>query len=363
MCAGGCIDSVHMQLEVKLNANSIPSSTSLILNITSDSFPHVSEKALVDSGSMHCFLDHSLIRKFGIPTHSVSPIPLKCFDGRTSSMITEAVELPICFSSNNLFSIDFYVTALDPSCSIVLRHNWLTRHNPLIDWVSGNITFRTSKQVDLTTSPTAETHTTNTISWPAKTPLKLQAPLIALINMAAFKWACKMEGSVTFQLNIALANIKGCAANLNSESVDMESVPEAYWDFSDVFSKAKADTLAPHRPYDLKITLEDGTTPPQPPISSLLNSELGTLWDFIDEHLNISFIWLSRSSHGTPILFVKKKDGSLRLCVDFRSLNKVTKKDCYPLPLIMDLLDAPRKARIYTKIDLQHAYHLVWITR
>ena len=47
--------------------------------------------------------------------------------------------------------------------------------------------------------------------------------------------------------------------------------------------------------------------------------------------------------------------------VDFRSLNKVTKKDRYPLPLIMDLLDAPRKARIYTKINLQHAYHLVWI--
>ena len=47
--------------------------------------------------------------------------------------------------------------------------------------------------------------------------------------------------------------------------------------------------------------------------------------------------------------------------MDFQSLNKVTKKDCYPLPLITDLLDAPRKARIYTKIDFQHAYHLVWI--
>ena len=101
--------------------------------------------------------------------------------------------------------------------------------------------------------------------------------------------------------------------------------------------------------------------PPQPLIYSLLNSELGTLQEFIDEHLNISFIQLSCSSHGTPILFVKKKDGSLWLCVDFQSLNKVTKKDHYPLPLITDLLDTPWKARIYTKIDLQHAYHLVWI--
>ena len=359
-CAGGFIDSVHTQLEVKLNANSIPSSTSLILNITSKSFSHVSEKALVDSSSTHCFLDHSLIQKFKIPTRSISPIPLKLFNGRTSSMITEAVELPIHFSSNNLFSVDFYVTALDPSCSIVLRHNWLTHQNPLIEWVSGSITFRTSEQTDPMTSPTAKAHAT-TKSSPAETPPKLQAPPIALINVAAFKRACRMEGSVMFQLNIAPSNVKGGAANLKSELVDMESVPEAYWDFSDVFSKAKADTLAPHRPYDLKIALEDGAIPPQPPIYSLSNSKLGTLWEFIDEHLNIGFIWPSRSSHGTPILFVKKKDGSLWLCVDFQSLNKVTKKDHYPLPLIMDLLDAPWKARIYTKIDLQHVYHLIWI--
>jgi len=58
---------------------------------------------------------------------------------------------------------------------------------------------------------------------------------------------------------------------------------------------------------------------------------------------------------------MKKKDGSLHLCVDFRGLNKITKKDQYPLPLISNLLDSPHKARIYTKIDLQHAYYLVHI--
>src|SRR5882672_7941763 len=57
-----------------------------------------------------------------------------------------------------------------------------------------------------------------------------------------------------------------------------------------------------------------------------------------------------------------KKDGSLQLCVDFRGLNRISKKDRYPLPLISDLLDAPRKARIYTKIDLRHAYHLVRVS-
>ena len=55
------------------------------------------------------------------------------------------------------------------------------------------------------------------------------------------------------------------------------------------------------------------------------------------------------------------KDGSLRLCVNYRGLNKISKKDQYSLLLIADLLDAPGKARIYTKIDLRHAYHLVRI--
>jgi hypothetical protein len=56
-----------------------------------------------------------------------------------------------------------------------------------------------------------------------------------------------------------------------------------------------------------------------------------------------------------------KKDGGLRLCIDFRSLHKLTKKDCYPLPRISNCLESPKKAWIYTKIDLRHAYHLVRI--
>ena len=79
--------------------------------------------------------------------------------------------------------------------------------------------------------------------------------------------------------------------------------------------------------------------------------------------MSIGFIRPSRSPCGAPVLFVKKKDGSLRLCVDFRGLNKITKKDRYPIPLIADLLDAPKRARVYSKIDLKHAYHLVRIAK
>src|SRR5260370_22802106 len=66
--------------------------------------------------------------------------------------------------------------------------------------------------------------------------------------------------------------------------------------------------------------------------------------------------------HGAPPCYLsKKRDGSLHLCVDYQALNKVTQKDHYPLPLIADLLDSPGPGRIYMKIDLKYAYHLVQI--
>jgi len=69
------------------------------------------------------------------------------------------------------------------------------------------------------------------------------------------------------------------------------------------------------------------------------------------------------SPHRALVLFIKKKDKSLQLCVDFYRLNKITKKDQYLLPLITNLLDSPSKAHIYTKIDLWHMYHLVYIAK
>ena len=81
-----------------------------------------------------------------------------------------------------------------------------------------------------------------------------------------------------------------------------------------------------------------------------------------DKNIANRFIQPTCLPYGAPILFVKKKGGTLHLCVDFRGLNKLMKKDRYPIPLTSDLLDSPKNARIYTKINLHHAYHLVRIT-
>ena len=97
------------------------------------------------------------------------------------------------------------------------------------------------------------------------------------------------------------------------------------------------------------------------PLHSLSSFELGSLHEFLDKHLAMGFIHPSSSTHAALVLFVCKKDSSLCLCINFQGLNKITKKDRYPLPRISDLLDTPSHAKVYTKIDLQHAYHLVHI--
>jgi len=172
--------------------------------------------------------------------------------------------------------------------------------------------------------------------------------------------ASKLLGFYNFELCLCSSDIQANSAKL-AETPDLSNVPSKYHEFANVFNKTKAETLSPHCPYDLKINLEEGAQPLVSPICSLLASEQEALKKFIEENLNMSFIQPTSSPHGTLVLFIKKKDGSLCLCVDFHSFNHISKKDHYSLLLISDLLDSPHKVWVYSKIDLCHAYHLVHI--
>jgi hypothetical protein len=135
----------------------------------------------------------------------------------------------------------------------------------------------------------------------------------------------------------------GFVSSANVDFMNLSAILAEYHDFADVFSESEAYNLPPHREFNLKIKTLNGAEPPVSPIYSLSLAKLTALREFLDKNLKADFIYPSCSSHGALILFAKKKDGSLRLCVDYRGLNHITKKDCYPLPLIADLLDAPRK--------------------
>ncbi|MBW0540786.1 hypothetical protein O181_080501 [Austropuccinia psidii MF-1] len=101
-------------------------------------------------------------------------------------------------------------------------------------------------------------------------------------------------------------------------------VPSVYHQHLDVFSNVKEEKLPPHRACDHHIELE-GSLPPAGVIYSLSNKESETLRAYISENVEKGFIRLSSSSTGAPVLFVKKKDGGLCLCVDYCKLNAVTR--------------------------------------
>jgi hypothetical protein len=116
-------------------------------------------------------------------------------------------------------------------------------------------------------------------------------------------------------------------------------LPKELQDFTDVFSPKKADNLPPHRSYDHEIKLTSDKKLPFGRIYSMSRDELTTLRTWLDENLAKGFIRPSSSHVTSPVLFVKKPGGGLRLCMDYRALNDVSAKDRYPLPLIKETLN------------------------
>ena len=143
----------------------------------------------------------------------------------------------------------------------------------------------------------------------------------------------------------------------------MPVLPPQLKEVSDVFSYEEAGKLPQHYWGDHAIDLEEGQEALYGPLYNLSAKELEVLREYLDDALAKGWIRPSTSPAGAPILFVPKKDGKLRLCVDYRGLNKVTIKNRLALPLISETLDRLAGSKIFTKLDLTHAYHRLRIRR
>ena len=133
-------------------------------------------------------------------------------------------------------------------------------------------------------------------------------------------------------------------------------LPRVVCEYVDVFPD-ELPGLPPHRDVDFGIELHPGISPISMTPHRMAPVELQELRVQLHELLGKGFIRTSTSSWGAPVLFAKKKDKTLRLCIDYRQLNRFTIKNRYPLPRIDDLFDQLRGARVYFKIDLRTGYH------
>lgn len=140
-----------------------------------------------------------------------------------------------------------------------------------------------------------------------------------------------------------------------------KEIQEVLEEFKDVMPPELPKKLPPRREVDHEIELEPGAKPPAMGPYRMAPPELEELRRQLKELLDAGFIRPSKAPFGAPVLFQKKQDGSLRMCIDYRALNKVTIKNKYPIPLVADLFDRLAKARWFSKLDLRSGYWQVRI--
>ena len=138
------------------------------------------------------------------------------------------------------------------------------------------------------------------------------------------------------------------------------SILKEYQRWTHLFEEGAPEKALPkHQPWDHEIPLIEGKTPTFGPIYQMSEFELKTLDEYLKVNLAKGFIRPSSSSAGYPILFVLKKNGKLRLYVDYRKLNEITIKNRYPLPNANELRDRLAGAKWFTKLDMRGVYNLI----
>ena len=138
-------------------------------------------------------------------------------------------------------------------------------------------------------------------------------------------------------------------------------LPERYQKYLHAFSKKEADTLLKHESQNHTIHLKEDAQASASALYDMSHNEAQELCCYLDKNLSKEFIWISHSESAAPVLFVKKSEGGLYFCVDYRDLNAVTVKNWYPLPLISETLNCLSQVKIFTKLDIIAAFNRLCI--
>ena len=302
----------------------VQASTSVVSGIlTIDSYPaHV----LIDSGSTHSFVTPYFATKLSTPPQPLNftlHVSTPSGDSMIGSHIFRDCEIQVhdVLLHVNLIPLDIQ------HFDVILGMDWLASNYATIDCVDKKVNFQIPMQPKL--------------SFEGKGVVPPPYLISYMYARRLLRKGCQGY----------LASIVDCTP----KEINPSDIPVVR-EFMDVFPDDLIE-LPPDRELEFTIDLVPGTTSISKAPYRMAPVELKELKLQLQELLDKGFIRPSTSPWGAPVLFVKKKDGSMRLCIDYRELNRVTVKNKYPLPRIDDLFDQLQGAQVFSKIDLRSGYH------
>jgi hypothetical protein len=363
---------------------------------------------LVDCGATGCFVSSKFARTSGLPiTAGDANATVSLANGQPQDASGIARSAPVRIGSY-ADRIDLIVTELS-DYDVILGMPWLEQYDVKPDWRGKTVTFigPKGKRHVLQRAPTGcqrwNPSAVGAIVGPSLNVVSLRqverlhregqldfacvvytdpsgppAPPSAAVRLGATSdsrtptnsIALPSSGSVRGLAHIHDALSRGHRVSAVEMSLALQGSEEeelassrrtTLAPYKDVFPDALPEGLPPSREVDHRIELIPGSSPPSRPTIRLSATELAELKKQLAELEAAGFIRPSKSPFGAPILFVKKKDGTMRMCVDYRALNRITVKNSYPLPRVDELFDRLQGARYFSKIDLRSGYHQIRI--
>ncbi|KAL0551684.1 hypothetical protein IC582_010773 [Cucumis melo] len=296
--------------------------------VVTGTLPVLGHYALVlfDSGSSHSFISSAFVSHARLevePLHHVLSVSTPSGECMLSKEKVKACQIELAGHAIEVTLIVLDMLDFD----VILGMDWLAANHASIDCSRKEVTFNP----------------------PSMASFKFKGGgLKSLPQVISAIRASKLLSQGTWGILASVVDTREADVSLSSEPVVR--------DYPDVFPE-ELPGLPPHREVEFAIELEPGTVPISRAPYRMAPAELKELKVQLQELLDKGFIRPSVSPWGAPVLFVKKKDGSMRLCIDYRELNKVTVKNRYPLPRIDDLFDQLQGATVFSKIDLRSGYH------
>jgi hypothetical protein len=313
-------------------------------------------RVLIDSGATDCFVNPKWLEKAG---YNLAECLKPCGDTVKLADLSKRQVMGRMSLSLKLgqFKGKVNVMVLDiGSYDLILGDTWLIEHNAVMDYRSKSVTLRKgSKRLSIRPKQWAGVIRDVTPVVSVLTAKQGKRLLPKAIDMG---WIM-----VRHEANPELQAIGG----LTEEDPHLREINDTELralvdEFIELFGP-----IPPHSAKDRglgpAISLEPGASPTWRPVFKLTLEERAALSQQIKEMLEKGWIEPSSSPYGAPVLFVRKKDGSLRLVIDYRALNRLTVKNRYPLPRIDDLLDIIGKAKYFTSLDLTSGYHQILISQ